>query len=205
MCEETKTAILDKWLSYIPESLQEINRQYVFESDRVRNLLGKLLLCEGLSSLGYPVTLLEKLKFNEFRKPYICPEFDFNISHSGLYVVCAIAVNRRIGIDIEEIKKVDFLEFSGVMTDSEWSHIFESPNPFVQFFRLWSLKEAVIKAEGVGFMTDQYQNMFIDKNPIQVGDNNWYSKELFFDNDYSSFLVTSEPDDGFEMIYKTFV
>lgn len=56
--------------------------------------------------------IVEKLKIssnhikfskNQYDKPYLkdCPRFNFNISHSGEYELCAVD-NKPIRIDIEE-------------------------------------------------------------------------------------------------------
>ena len=50
--------------------------------------------------------IIAVLKFekNQYGKPYLSehPDFYFNISHSGEYVLCAID-NNPIGVDIEEV------------------------------------------------------------------------------------------------------
>ncbi|MNJ85082.1 4'-phosphopantetheinyl transferase sfp [compost metagenome] len=201
---ENKTVILNKWLSFLPESLQEINSQYQHEDDRVRNLLGKLLLNEGLKSLGCNSTTLEDIRFNSFKKPYLSDDFDFSISHSGMYVFCAISANRKLGIDIEKISPISFLEMKEMMTDSEWKQIRESGDQLKEFFKYWTLKEATIKAEGTGFFAD-LSKIEIDKTLVRFEDNAWHYKELLFDSDYAGHLVSSDPRNDFEMIYKEFV
>lgn len=201
---ENKTVILNEWLSFLPESLQEINLQYQHEDDRVRNLLGKLLLNEGLKSFGFSSITLEDIRFNSFKKPYLSDDFDFSISHSGMYVFCAIGVNRKLGIDIEKISPINFLEMKEMMTDSEWKQIKESGNPLKEFFKFWTLKEATIKAEGTGFFAD-LDNMRIEKTSVLFEGNTWHYKELLFDPGYAGHLVSSDPQNDFEMIYKEFV
>jgi 4'-phosphopantetheinyl transferase len=201
---ENKTAILNKWLSFIPKSLREINLKYRHEDDRVRNLLGKLLLAEALRNSGYHSFTLEDIQFNQFKKPYLSDDFDFSISHSGAYVFCAIGVNMKLGIDIEEISPVNFFEMTEVMNNYEWKHIRQSADPLKEYFKLWTLKEATIKAEGMGFFAG-LDKIVIERFSIQFERNIWYYKELFFDHNYSGHLVSSDPENDVEMIYKAFI
>ncbi len=50
---------------------------------------------------------------NHYGKPYLngYPNYYFNISHSGEFVVCAIS-NNPVGIDIEQIKQIEYEEIA---------------------------------------------------------------------------------------------
>jgi len=201
---ENMTVILDKWLSFLPFQLRKINQSYRNEEDRVRNLLGKLLLDEALKTIGYDSISLDTIQYNQFKKPYLSQEFDFSISHSGMYVFCAIGKNLKLGLDIEEIKPINFSEMKNIMSNSEWKHINEASSPLNQFFKLWTLKEAVIKAEGTGFFVD-LNKIMIKNNVIHTENNHWFSRELMFNENYSGHIVTSNSESNFEMIFKEFV
>ncbi|PIF46131.1 4'-phosphopantetheinyl transferase [Chryseobacterium sp. 52] len=201
---DNRTAILHKWLSFLPFNLQKINNQLYNEEDKVRNLLGKLLLVEALQSFGYDSISIENMKYNQFKKPYLSQEFDFSISHSGSYVVCSMGKNVNLGIDIEEIKPINFLEMTPIMNDSEWKNIEQSENPLKEFFRFWTLKEAAIKAEGSGFFAD-LDKIIIKEPVIQLENKTWFSQELKFDENYSGHIVTSDVQSHFEVIYKGFI
>ncbi|MGC5746369.1 4'-phosphopantetheinyl transferase family protein [Chryseobacterium sp. NFX27] len=198
------TVILDKWLSFLPFQLQKINQSYRNEEDRVRNLLGKLLLGEALKKIGYESISLDTIQYNQSKKPYLSEEFDFSISHSGIYVFCTIGRNLKLGLDIEEIKPINFCEMTNIMSNFEWKRINKAPNPLNQFYKLWTLKEAAIKAEGTGFFID-LNTIEAKKNTVHIGKNIWFSKELLFDENYSGHIITSESKSDFEMIYKEFM
>lgn len=198
---EHRTAILDQWLSFLPFRLQKINQSYKNKEDQVRNLLGKLLLAEALKNIGYGSIALDAIQYNQYKKPYLSKDFDFSISHSGMYVFCAIGKNLKLGLDIEEIKPINFSEMTNIMSNSEWKHINEASNPLRQFFTLWTLKEAAIKAEGTGFFTD-LNTIKIKSNTIYIGDTIWFSNKLVFDENYSGHLVTSNSERDFEMFFK---
>lgn len=197
-------AILDQWLSFLPKSLQNINHKFANKEDKVRNILGKLLLKEGLKILDNQSASIENIKFTAFQKPYISDHIDFSISHSGNYVFCAIAENIKLGIDIEEIKPVDFNDFKHSMNKSEWFKIYNSPDPLQEFFNLWTLKEAVIKADGKGFFAD-FETIIIKNNIVHIENNIWFYEKINFDKNYSGHLVTSNFHTEVEMIFTRFI
>lgn len=202
--QENMTVILHKWLSFLPANLQKVNHKYHNDDDKVRNLLGKLLLIEALHAFGYESISIENITYNQYKKPFLSEEFDVSISHSGFYVFCAMGKNINLGIDIEEIKPINFSEVQQIMSNSEWIQIQQSKNPFEEFFKFWTLKEAVIKAEGIGFFAD-LDKIIIQNNSIQLENNSWFYKDLVFDENYSGHIVTSDLQSDFEMIYKEFI
>src|ERR1044072_4992363 len=134
----------------MPEPLQEKNLKYLRWQDRHAHLFGKMLLGEALQKFGLDSTCLHTLQYNEYDRPYIPGDIDFNISHAGEYVLCAIGRNVRLGIDIEKIHAVDFSDFENVMTDEQWKIIKNNDNPLKTFFSYWAIKESVIKADSRG-------------------------------------------------------
>ncbi len=199
-----ETVILNQWLSFLPIALQNINHQFINKEDKVRNLLGKLLLIEALKKSNHQSISLENMKFNNYLKPYLCNNLDFSISHSANYVFCAVGENIKLGIDIEKIKSVDFNDFENVMSQSEWFKINTSPNPFQKFFDFWTLKESLIKAEGKGFFAD-VNNIIITKNNIIYENNTWFYQKLYIDKNYSGHIVTNHFDTTIEMIFTRFI
>jgi len=76
----------------------------------------------------------------------------FNLSHSGDYGMLAVTEHRQVGIDIECIRPVSVLsiarryfmpeEYNCLATLSE-------PEKLKMFYRLWTCKEAYVKARGL--------------------------------------------------------
>ncbi|MBB5082705.1 4'-phosphopantetheinyl transferase family protein [Nonomuraea endophytica] len=76
---------------------------------------------------------------------------DFNLSHSGEWALIAVAPEgRRVGVDVERISPdADILELAARMYQpEEVERVRAAGAP--EFFRLWTAKEAYIKATGVG-------------------------------------------------------
>ena len=124
----------------------EDRRCFVVGRAAVRRVVGGLL---GVA----PTALM--LSENAHGKPRAPGAVRFNISHSGGWVLLAIAHGREVGVDLEQhrddlaIAEVAETVFSPV----EVKALLSLPNPerMAAFFRLWARKEAVIKAEGTGF------------------------------------------------------
>ncbi|ETR72055.1 MAG: 4'-phosphopantetheinyl transferase [Candidatus Magnetoglobus multicellularis str. Araruama] len=72
----------------------------------------------------------------------------WSVSHKPKYV-CGVASNRKIGIDIEEIRPQQKSMYAYVASDDEWRIIDDAPSKRA-FFRCWTAKEAVLKAVGTG-------------------------------------------------------
>lgn len=131
--------------------------------DQLRSLKGEWLARSLLSTiLSLP---LKKLIFelNNYGKPYIKEPggIYFNISHSGDWIVCAIA-SEKIGIDIERIESIDFSILSTCLSKNEMEYLYSKPaeNQLLLFYDLWTLKESFYKCIGEGF--------FIPLNSISI-------------------------------------
>jgi len=75
----------------------------------------------------------------------------FNISHSGLYVVCALDATRALGVDIEHVgSRVAPEELTGTMSAMQWQDIERSADPHRRFLEYWTMKESVVKGHGDG-------------------------------------------------------
>ena len=104
------------------------------EKDQMRCLLSSYLIGQ-LSK--------EELKRNEIGKPYYPNGPHFNISHSGQYIVMAIA-DSEVGVDVEEDieKNMDIL--LKIFNEAEAKMIKEHAD----FYYLWCAKESLIKCMG---------------------------------------------------------
>lgn len=127
---------------------------YFHEDDRRRFVAGRGLLRRLLSSyLETPANQL-KFKYESFGKPTLGHALRFNLSHSDALILVALAWRNDVGIDIEKkdgragVLKLAARYFSAEeheqlleLPESERSHA---------FYRMWTSKEAFVKAAGVG-------------------------------------------------------
>lgn len=121
--------------------------RYVITRSLVRAVLSERL---GTSPRDIPVTRTDT------GKPIVADAVHFNVSHSGNLVLLAVSASRAVGVDVERkrsIPRVDAMAarwlsageraaLDGILRDG----IDRSE----AFLRVWSLKEARIKALGVG-------------------------------------------------------
>lgn len=92
---------------------------------------------------------------NEKGKPYITHHpLKFNLSHSGHWAVLALAPDIELGVDIEQIR--DSRDLMGIAEHyyhpDELAQLQQKPDAekVSFFYQLWTLKEALLKAMGVG-------------------------------------------------------
>jgi 4'-phosphopantetheinyl transferase len=81
------------------------------------------------------------------------PGFSFNISHTAGMVACAIAAEPEIGIDVEETgraRSVDLPRRFFSQDEADALDALPDSERQLRFYEYWTLKEAYIKARGLG-------------------------------------------------------
>lgn len=124
-----------------------------------RNKYGKLslLLCPGL------------------------PEYKFDLSYAGHIVAIAISRKYETGVDIERIVPIPPERIPWhVLTCKEIKmlHRKQPQEQYVNFLKIWTLKEAFAKAVGMGFSIDSPYNIpdfpvSVQHNYITINDNRY--------------------------------
>lgn len=145
----------DLCLNVLPDTFRKEVLKYVKYTDRLLCLTGKLLVLKLYQQEGYTVKDFEKnFKRNTNNKPWIEDWKSFNISHSGQMVIVALSdVSNEIGIDLEMIDhSTEILSLLSFFCDEEQGLIKNAPNPHERFFEIWTRKEALLKATGVGII-----------------------------------------------------
>jgi 4'-phosphopantetheinyl transferase len=137
------------------EELARADR-FRFSKDRVRYILGHGLLRETLGvQLGRSAKDLILLR-GEFGKPFLEGHpVHFNLSDTKDAVLIALA-RQPIGADIETMdRRTDHERVAEhYFTPREVKSIAEAVDGKRRFLELWTRKEAVLKASGVGIMDD---------------------------------------------------
>ena len=124
-----------------------LRHRFVAGRARLRSLLGE--------HLGRDPRALAFAQ-NAFGKPRLTdhPSVHFSLSHSGDRAMLAVSDQREIGIDIERVRPLDHLDLARrYFHPNEVAAIEGVKAPDEQllaFFRIWTLKEAVVKAIGKG-------------------------------------------------------
>ncbi len=85
------------------------------------------------------------------------PELDVSVAHTGDHVAVALARGPRIGVDVEQLRDLDVDELARTaFTSDEAAELAALPaaDRAPAFFRLWTRKESIVKALGVGITND---------------------------------------------------
>lgn len=147
-------------------------KKFVNKKDKIRSLLGELLVRFAIQEELKSGIVNMTFKKNKYGKPYIkeYPKFNFNISHSGDFVVCATD-DKFVGIDVEEVKHIEYEEIArSFFTTIECNYIINEnlSNQLNRFYQIWTLKESYIKCRGQGLSIplksfsidiDEYENI----------------------------------------------
>ncbi|RNL52567.1 4'-phosphopantetheinyl transferase family protein [Pedobacter jejuensis] len=132
-------------------------------------------------------------QFNEYKKPYI-NNINFNISHSGDYVVLAISPY-AVGIDIEAINPV--LDYQELIHQCFKEEEIKRITDLDSFYLFWTRKEALLKATGEG-LTDNLPTINCTEEKTERFGVFYELKSLKLNDGY--FLSTASPDH--QSIYK---
>lgn len=123
--------------------------------------LSYLLLCRALKE-EFGINLQPTFLIGEHGKPSLkeLPQLHFNLSHCSKAIVCVVSED-PVGIDVENIeRKISPALVKHTMNPEEREIIAQDP---VQFFCLWTQKEAVVKLLGTG-LQDHLHEILATKN-----------------------------------------
>ena len=129
---------------------KEKTERYKFRKDKNLSLGAEMLLFYALKDIGYNKT--PEYISGTNGKPYLKDkDIFFNLSHSEEYVLCGIS-NSEIGCDIQKVGKADLKISERFFTENEHKKILSAENGDKDrmFYRIWTLKESFIKANGKG-------------------------------------------------------
>lgn len=130
-----------------------ISTERVLRSEQ--HLCAQTLLSRALRERGIEyVPEITPLSFGEHGKPFLAeyPDTRFNLSHADGITAVMVSKN-ECGVDCEKLRPFDLRVMRRVCSESE-QHAISSDSELERdliFFRLWTLKEAYVKALGTGF------------------------------------------------------
>jgi 4'-phosphopantetheinyl transferase len=143
--------------SFLPSGEQRRARQLRFGKNRTTYVLGKYVIRTLLArTLHLPPQAIEFV-FNKYGKPALVGDggVTFSLAHSDKHVICALAANRDVGVDIEaERTDIDFIGLARQYFCAGETRNLEEASSCARrghlFYKYWTLKEAYLKAEGSG-------------------------------------------------------
>jgi 4'-phosphopantetheinyl transferase len=160
------------WNLYLPKSLQDIDLQltylsseekeraakFYFAKDKVRFIQNRYLL-RSIIARYMDIEISEvEFKYNKHGKPQLADDevrLFFNISHSHDFTVLAFSKEYELGIDVELVKKEEDISYfinTDIFTPKEITMLKSQDGSNIPgaFYKLWSAKEAYVKALGIG-------------------------------------------------------
>ena len=149
------------------------SERYHFRRDQKRFLAGRGILRNILAR--YLAAEPEQIVFsyNAHGKPFLCDPFKsmeltFNLSHAHDLALYAVAVKRRVGIDMEFLQREFQWEeiAERFFSHGEQASLRRLPQKERRhaFFTFWTQKEAVLKAVGTG-LTDDLKKINVASRP----------------------------------------
>jgi 4'-phosphopantetheinyl transferase len=125
--------------------------------------------------------------------------FDFNVSHSGAYVVLASSNEGRVGVDVEAIEPVKIDDFRSVFSTKIIREIETSADSLREFYRYWTKLESAIKAEGCG-LTGSVEGLSFEGDTVRKNGGVWRVKEVHLDSRCVCHVATEHLVAGVETI-----
>lgn len=153
-------------------------QRFYFAKHRHQYLVTRALI---RSTLSHYVDIDPKdwrFSVNEYGKPeikrgFIDQPIRFNLSHTDGLIICAIVLNDDIGVDCENIQKKHPLSIAEHCFSKQEIHALnqlpehQQPQRFLEY---WTLKEAYIKAKGMGLSLplDQFSFILRENRRVEI-------------------------------------
>ena len=183
--DDIDASLISDWIAQLPTDKGQRLQQRRQTDKKYLSLIGWQLLRYGMQQAGRTTFSLQQIEFPEHGKPFIPDEWDFNISHSGNLVACAFTRLGHIGIDVERHRPIEPQRFKRYFSEEELAWM---GNDARRFIELWTQKEAVIKASGIGL---KGLSKVITHHNMTAHDeqNEWFLHRLELDKNYSAHLA----------------
>lgn len=142
-------ASLISWLT--PEE-QALACRFATPELRTRALSARIFLRGVLAGALQIAPAAICVDLSHWGKPQVRGGPQFNLSHSGSLAMIALHSHLPVGIDVEaDAHSVPASALTHILSESE---AISPPQTPAEWLRLWVRKEAVVKAQGMGFYSD---------------------------------------------------
>jgi 4'-phosphopantetheinyl transferase len=171
--EETRS--LESCLS---DAERERAARFRFERDRRRFIVARARLREELAArLGVRPAAV-RFAYGDNGKPRLADHaLQFSVSHCDDVALFAFSKTAEVGVDIEAIRPVREADAIAVQFFSPLEHAgyaaLAPRDRLLGFFRVWTRKEAYVKALGVGF------SMALERFDLSVAPRGWHVHSFF--------------------------
>jgi 4'-phosphopantetheinyl transferase len=169
-------ALLARYDALMNEEERARHRRFYFERDRHMFLVTRALVRTVLSEYADCAPEDWTFALNPWGRPHISGPVAgpfFNLSNTHGLVACAVSRSQRIGVDVENTtRNTEPLAIADrFFSEAEVAALKALPDDQhrTRFFSLWTLKEAYIKARGMGLAIPLGQFSYdLDEAPISI-------------------------------------
>lgn len=136
---------------------KERARRFLRPEHARRFMAGRYALRRVLARVTGQSPQMIELRYTEHGKPYLPDGPAFNLSNSGRYAYIAVAAAGRLGVDIEQ--RIPGRDLPGIASryfssrEQEALAAMDATQRLRTFYRIWTRKEALLKAAGSGLST----------------------------------------------------
>jgi phosphopantetheinyl transferase len=175
-------------LSYLDNERIINAKKMVDKSDYLRSL--------GAGYLIKKYTTSSPLKYNEYHKP-LKDDCYFNVSHSYKYIAF-VSYEKECGVDIEEIRPFNHSLIDYAFSKDIASNITSS----LDFFRYWTLKEALGKAQGKG-LVNHFKTIPSIIGKVLYEGNTYYNYSIHYDDYVIAVSVKDNESKKTSIVFET--
>jgi len=186
------SSVFEDYLLQFPNAMGKKIMRYRKWEDRHRALFGKIMLRRGLDEHGLKGFDLKDLTYNKLQKPQLPGAVQFNISHAGNVVICAFNTEGLIGVDVEIIKPIILEDYEFIFDTDTVRQLRQARDQEGAFFEAWTIREAILKAEGSGLTEDAKKIIYKD-GAAKFKNQEWFIKPFPVPKQHIAHLATKAP------------
>ncbi|MDG2304331.1 MAG: 4'-phosphopantetheinyl transferase superfamily protein [Candidatus Binatia bacterium] len=149
--------LVDRYQRILSAEECERGNRFQFDRDRHSYLVTRVLVRTVLSHYTGVDPTAWGFEKNSYGRPSIAyppsaRRLRFNLSHTTDLIACCVARQREIGVDVESLERTNVrIELADrFFSPAEAADLRSRPAWRTRFFEYWTLKEAYIKARGMG-------------------------------------------------------
>jgi 4'-phosphopantetheinyl transferase len=172
-------ALVAEYESLMSDQERVRYKRYRFKKDRMLHLVARALVRTTLSRYADVDPPKWRFTANQYGRPEIVaapgiPRLRFNLAHTNGIVICGVALDRDVGVDVENHERV--AKTGGIskrfFSALEYDDLTRLPRQRrrERFFHYWALKESFIKAHGIGLTLPlgQFSFHLADNLPLRI-------------------------------------
>ena len=168
---ERDAARLAAWRAALPADVQARAARFRQPDDVARFVVGRHALRRILALRlgGAPEAV--SLVTGPNGKPILAPggpPWEFNLSHSGDWILIVLASRRRVGIDVEAWRDLEYATLAERAFAPEERAALEAASAeerAATFFAVWTRKEALLKARALGLGAFPLEDFAVEADP----------------------------------------